>query len=234
MIRLLKLKRWTSDLEIYVKEDSLDFRPIFNDIDSVLVELENKYSNFNVHTSYPSRIRIEWDKSKDLNEIKKLIESDYIFLYCLECNKLSIDEIMKFINYNKDNIDMTGILKGYAIQRIYQVLIKYSKSFLINFGGDILGYHVDEKIKIEVHKDLKTSTQYLGSGNFVHFSSGNYSEDRGEHIIGAEKYIKGTTAVSKELMPIRADYFATLSMTDASLDDDIINITRYDEDGNFL
>lgn len=236
MIKLLKVRRWTSDLEIYVKEDTLNLNYIFSEIDGILTEIENKYSSFKIHGKFDSMIQSIWNRNHKLEEVKDFIEKDYNFSYCLECNKIKLGDLINFITYDIKNnkIDFTGIMKGYAIHRIYQIMSQYSESFLINFGGDILGYHVSEKIEIDIHKELKMSSKYIGSGDFVFFSSGNYDKNRGNHIIGAEKYIKASNVISKDLMPIRADYFATLSITDATLEDEYIHISRYDERGNFL
>jgi len=111
-----------------------------------------------------------------------------------------------------------------------------SKSYLINFGGDILGYNTNAKIHIE-----NSNVTIERSGSFCIFTSGN-TDKRGNHIkiseddyLISEKSIKTCTVVINGIDPIWCDYLSTSHYSgNYDVYDDSEEVYFVDDKGNLV
>jgi hypothetical protein len=129
-----------------------------------------------------------------------------------EC--IDIDIVSDFVHYRKDGgVDFTGLLKGYFMNLLYpQLKITCGlDSFIIDFGGDILGHNALEMTIVNGEINNSNWSETV-SGNFVCFTSGN-TERRGNHIQG-DGVVKVATVIIDDCLPITADIIATKSVAE--------------------
>jgi hypothetical protein len=193
---------WTSKFNLYAKGIPVSKRDqVKMEIDRLLNYIEYEFSSFR------SDSMVSKYNSGELNN-SNLLNWDYI---CSKDDTLR-SMIYKFASYKHDDtLDFTGILKGLALEKIKDKLIEFGAiSYLVDFGGDIIGHNIKSNIKVNDNFNI------LKSGDFSIFTSGN-TEKRGDHIILKDKHDYSTvTIVMNKINPLLADYYATSIYSDTS------------------
>ncbi len=112
----------------------------------------------------------------------------------IDIENIEIDEKNKKIKIENGSLDFGGIVKGYAVDKIREILIENSvKEAVINLGGDILVWG-DRKFKIGVNNPRGDGIIYTFelNGNSTVSTSGDYENffikdnKRYHHIINPE------------------------------------------------
>jgi len=125
-------------------------------------------------------------KVPEENTLKGLLKN-------IDIKNIEIDEKIKNKNWN-GSLDFGGIVKGYAVDKIREILIENSvKEAVINLGGDILVWG-DRKFKIGVNNPRGDGIIYTFelNGNSTVSTSGDYENffildnKRYHHIINPE------------------------------------------------
>jgi len=126
-------------------------------------------------------------KVPDENTLKGLLKN-------IDIKNIEIDEKNKKIKIENGSLDFGGIVKGYAVDKIREILIENSvKEAVINLGGDILVWG-DRKFKIGVNNPRGDGIIYTFelNGNSTVSTSGDYENffildnKRYHHIINPE------------------------------------------------
>jgi len=182
-MELYKETFWTSDLEILTISKLPETIKI--KIKKELNRLEDEYSNFK-----NTKFTIERFYNKELKPF----------------TRLTLPEVITFSRYNtkSEKPDVTGLMKGLAIQRIKDIILmdnQVSSEFAISFGKDILvhGFPIN----------LKEFNVSFPCGCV--FTSENGTKRRGNHVHTKYKHkIKRVTVISPfAVYTIDADYWAT-------------------------
>lgn len=177
---------WTSKFDVY-SDIPIDAKLEY-DILLGLQILEDKYSMFN-----------DRDKSK--------FDANFIYEYS-EYFKNNPDKLAEFCNYDVviDYYNPTCLMKGLALKYLHEELVKNgSKSHLINFGGDVLGFNTAAHVNID---NTKFSIDKVGT--FCIFTSGN-TYKRGNHIMSN----MDSLLPSNSILP----YGTTLTLVFNNIDD---------------
>ncbi len=126
-------------------------------------------------------------KVPDENTLKGLLKN-------IDIKNIEIDEKNKKIKIENGSLDFGGIVKGYAVDKIREILIENSaKESVINLGGNILVWG-DRKFKIGVKNPRGDGIIYTFelNGNSTVSTSGDYENffikdnKRYHHIINPE------------------------------------------------
>ena len=139
---------FTSKLQIIIPDNPEKEGEWMNLSVGVESEIDNLYSFFNENS------RIHWDSR----------------CYPPELSEVYVDKIKMY-----NPIDLTSCLKGAFLYRMVKYMRGVPSSFLLNFGGDMVG-----RGEFEVSIDC-SFTSITTNGLFAIFTSGN-TERRGNHI----------------------------------------------------
>lgn len=117
---------------------------------------------------------------------------------------IDIKQSSIFFENNNIQIDLNGYLKGFALDKIKEIVDSYGiKDALLNFGNSSIcgignqpngkGWKIDINLPVEIKQD----TEDIILNNSFFTTSGNYSENR-IHILSPETslFIKGLKSVS--------------------------------------
>jgi len=208
MKKIFEDEIFTSKLSIYGDHSN---SVLENDFIPLMIERVRQYSSFE-----PSIITGLNDSKKSFEDkiqyFKEFVINEKHLLKALDFEGISLDNLIKIATYSGKTLDITSILKGYAIQMLANFLGVSQNSFLINFGGDIYAQDV-ENIEITYGPKNRLMKRNL-SGMFCFFSSGNYDENRGEHIIQNNNYILGASLYCSRFLPIKCDMYCTQLVAD--------------------
>ncbi|HOK17785.1 MAG TPA: FAD:protein FMN transferase [Caldisericia bacterium] len=162
---------------LYVLKTSLYLNKISNGAFNPLIgDIVNEYGFYDGNYKVP-----------DENTLKGLLKN-------IDIKNIEIDEKNKKIKIENGSLDFGGIVKGYAVDKIREILIENSvKESVINLGGNILVWG-DRKFKIGVKNPRGDGIIYTFelNGNSTVSTSGDYENffikdnKRYHHIINPE------------------------------------------------
>lgn len=162
---------------LYVLKTSLYLNKISNGAFNPLIgDIVNEYGFYDGNYKVP-----------DENTLKGLLKN-------IDIKNIKIDEKNKKIKIENGSLDFGGIVKGYAVDKIREILIENSvKESVINLGGNILVWG-DRKFKIGVKNPRGDGIIYTFelNGNSTVSTSGDYENffikdnKRYHHIINPE------------------------------------------------
>jgi len=162
---------------LYVLKTSLYLNKISNGAFNPLIgDIVNEYGFYDGNYKVP-----------DENTLKGLLKN-------IDIKNIEIDEKNKKIKIENGSLDFGGIVKGYAVDKIREILIENSvKEAVINLGGNILVWG-DRKFKIGVKNPRGDGIIYTFelNGNSTVSTSGDYENffikdnKRYHHIINPE------------------------------------------------
>jgi hypothetical protein len=204
-----KSELFTSDLSIFIgDEDKID-------IDELNKRIEY-HSNYIQEFSPYSRNDKFCTTSGVHNKYARMeVLMDSIIYNELSMHGLTDDHLSTIVNYNApERIDLTSVLKGLFMSRITSYFMsKNIRSYIINFGGDIVGKNAD-KITYSLTNSISPYLIDL-SGTYSLFVSGN-DEKRGKHIRSNNGTPTADYAIilTKCINPVLCDFYATQCVAD--------------------
>jgi hypothetical protein len=131
---------------------------------------------------------------------------------------INLFQLLDFISYKKGETDFTGVLKGFAINRLilYYTERDDCKWYYISFGKDIVVHNFKSSVSNKYNDfgfDIKEGCV---------FTSGNDDSERGDHIVTKSiNPYKTMTVILPIIDPLAADYWATTIYSDPTQINDV-------------